>query len=95
MKAFHAATATTGHFSAARTAGSIVYSTAAGAAIGLAAGWVGRRLRDRVDDPPIEIAGSILLALWVPKTSSTSHDQAIFVDVCHERGEELHVGRVP
>jgi putative transposase len=28
-------------------------------------------------------------------TSSTSCHQVIFVDVCHERGEELHVGRVP
>jgi hypothetical protein len=33
--------------------------------------------------------------LCVPITSSTSCDRAIFVDVCHERGEELHVGRVP
>ncbi len=33
-----------------------------GAAIGLAVGFVGRWLRNRIDDPPIEIAGSILLA---------------------------------
>ena len=33
--------------------------------------------------------------LCVPKTWYTSCDQAVFVDVCHERGEELHVGRVP
>ncbi len=54
--------ATTGRFSAIHTAGSIVYSTLVGAAIGLAVGFVGRFLRNRIDDPPIEIAGSILLA---------------------------------
>ncbi len=54
--------ATTGSFSVVHTAGSVVYSTVAGAAIGLAVGWIGRWLRNRIDDPPIEIAGSILLA---------------------------------
>jgi monovalent cation/hydrogen antiporter len=54
--------ATTGHFSGLHTAGSIVYASAVGAAVGLLVGLVGRRLRDRIDDPPIEIAGSILLA---------------------------------
>jgi monovalent cation/hydrogen antiporter len=54
--------ATTGHFSPLHTAGSIVYSTVVGAAMGLAVGLIGRQLRNRIDDPPIEIAGSILLA---------------------------------
>ena len=54
--------ATTGHFSVLHTAGSIVYATVVGAAIGLAVGFAGRQLRNRIDDPPIEIAGSILLA---------------------------------
>jgi monovalent cation/hydrogen antiporter len=54
--------ATTGRFSVLHTAGSIVYSTVVGAAIGLAVGFAGRQLRNRIDDPPIEIAGSILLA---------------------------------
>ena len=54
--------ATTGRFSLAHTAGSILYSVVVGAAIGLAVGFVGRWLRNRIDDPPIEIAGSILLA---------------------------------
>jgi CPA1 family monovalent cation:H+ antiporter len=54
--------ATTGQFSAVHTAGSIVYATVVGAAIGLAVGLVGRFLRNRIDDPPMEIAGSILLA---------------------------------
>src|SRR5580692_3862323 len=52
------AAATTGHFSIGRTAWSIVYSTAAGAALGLAVGFVGQRLRALIDDPPIEIAAS-------------------------------------
>ena len=81
MKAFHAATATTGHFSPARTAGSIVYSTAAGAAIGLAAGWVGRRLRDRVNDPPIEIAGSILLAYVAYLPAAAIHASGVLAAV--------------
>ena len=56
------AAATTGHFSAVHTAGTIVYSVLAGGAIGIAVGLAGRWLRNRIDDPPIEIAGSILLA---------------------------------
>src|SRR6202008_2841809 len=52
----------TGQFSAIHTAGSIVYATVVGAAIGLAVGLIGRVLRNRIDDPPMEIAGSILLA---------------------------------
>lgn len=54
--------ATTGEFSILHTAGSIVYATVVGAAIGLAVGFIGRVLRNRIDDPPMEIAGSILLA---------------------------------
>jgi CPA1 family monovalent cation:H+ antiporter len=54
--------ATTGHFSVAHAAGSVVYATVVGAAIGLAVGFIGRLLRNRIDDPPMEIAGSILLA---------------------------------
>jgi Na+/H+ antiporter len=54
--------ATTGRFSVVHTAGSIVYATLVGVAIGLAVGFIGRFLRSRIDDPPMEIAGSILLA---------------------------------
>jgi Na+/H+ antiporter len=54
--------ATTGHFSALHTSGTILFSTTAGAAIGLAVGLIGRWARRLVDDPTIEIAGSILLA---------------------------------
>lgn len=41
---------------------SIVYSTVVATAIGLGVGLAGRWPRNRIDDPPIEIAGSILLA---------------------------------
>ena len=75
------AAATSGHFSAARTAGSIVYSTAAGGAIGMATGWVGRRLRDRVDDPPIEIAGSILLAYVAYLPAAAIHASGVLAAV--------------
>ena len=75
------AAAATGHFSVARTAGSIVYSTAAGAAIGVAAGWVGRRLRDRIDDPPIEIAGSILLAYVAYLPAEAIHASGVLAAV--------------
>jgi len=54
--------ATTGTFSALHTLGSIAYSTVVGVAIGLVVGFIGRWLRNRIDDPPMEIAGSILLA---------------------------------
>jgi Na+/H+ antiporter len=54
--------ATTAQFSPLRTAASIVYASLAGVAIGLIVGVVGSRLRRAFDDPPIEIAGSLLLA---------------------------------
>jgi monovalent cation/hydrogen antiporter len=54
--------ATTGAFSLLGTAGSLVYACAAGAAIGLLVGILGRLARRALDDPPLEIAGSLLLA---------------------------------
>jgi CPA1 family monovalent cation:H+ antiporter len=54
--------ATSGHFSALDAVGHVVYASAAGTAIGLAVGVAGRVLRNRIDDAPIEIAGSILIA---------------------------------
>lgn len=54
--------ATTGKFSVGHTAASIVYSIVVGAAVGLVVGGIGRFLRARLNDPPMEIAGSILLA---------------------------------
>ena len=54
--------ATSGQFSVAGTAADILYAVVVGAAIGLFVGVVGRWMLNRIDDPPIEIAGSILLA---------------------------------
>ena len=54
--------ATNGHFSIAHTAGSIIYGAAVGVAVGLAVGIVGRLIGRRLDDPPIEIVLSLLLA---------------------------------
>lgn len=54
--------ATTAHFSLLHTAGSVLYASFLGVAIGLVVGVVGSRLRRALDDPPIEIAGSLLLA---------------------------------
>ena len=75
------AAATTGHFSVARTAGSIVYSAVAGGAIGLAVGLASRRLRNRIDDPPIEIAGSILLAYGAYLPAEAIHASGVLAAV--------------
>jgi monovalent cation/hydrogen antiporter len=73
--------ATTGQFSVAHTVGSIVYSVAGGAAIGLAVGIVGRWLRNRIDDPPIEIAGSILLAYVAYLPAEEAHASGVLAAV--------------
>ena len=73
--------ATTGHFSALHTVGSILYSAVAGAAIGLAVGFAGRWLRNRVDDPPIEIAGSILLAYTAYLPAEALHASGVLAAV--------------
>lgn len=73
--------ATTGYFSALHTAGEIVYSAAAGAATGLAVGVAGRWLRNRIDDPPIEIAGSILLAYAAYLPAEAVHASGVLAAV--------------
>jgi CPA1 family monovalent cation:H+ antiporter len=73
--------ATTGYFSVLHTAGAIVYSTLAGAAIGLAVGVVGRWLRNRIDDPPIEIAGSLLLAYVAYLPAEAVHASGVLAAV--------------
>ena len=75
------ADATTGHFSLIHTAGTIVYSAAAGGAIGLAVGLAGRWLRNRIDDPPIEIAGSILLAYAAYLPAEAVHASGVLAAV--------------
>lgn len=54
--------ATSGRISLAHTAADVLYAVVVGAGIGLLVGIVGRWMLTRIDDPPIEIAGSILLA---------------------------------
>jgi monovalent cation/hydrogen antiporter len=71
----------TGRFSVLGTAGSIVYAAVAGAAIGLAVGLTGRWLRNRIDDPPIEIAGSILLAYAAYLPAEAVHASGVLAAV--------------
>lgn len=73
--------ATTEHFSVLGTLSSIVYAAAAGVAIGLVAGIVGRRLRDRIDDPPLEIAGSMLLAYAAYVPAQALHASGVLAAV--------------
>jgi monovalent cation/hydrogen antiporter len=73
--------ATSGQFSALHTAGAILYSTAAGGAIGLVVGFVGRWLRNRIDDPPIEIAGSILMAYAAYLPAQAIHASGVLAAV--------------
>ncbi len=49
-----------GSFSLLDTSGRIVVNVIGGIAIGLAVGWVVRRVRRRLDDPPIEVAIAFL-----------------------------------
>jgi Na+/H+ antiporter len=73
--------ATTGQFSVLHTAGSIVYSVVIGIGIGLAVGIVGRWLRNRIDDPPVEIAGSILLAYVAYLPAEAVHASGVLAAV--------------
>ncbi|MGH9058789.1 MAG: cation:proton antiporter, partial [Acidimicrobiales bacterium] len=75
------AAATTGHFSVLHTAGSIVYSAVVGGAIGLAVGGIGRWIRNRVDDAPIEIAGSMLLAYAAYLPAQAAHASGVLAAV--------------
>jgi Na+/H+ antiporter len=75
------AAATAGHFSAGHTAWTIAYSAAAGGAIGIAVGLAGRLLRNRIDDPPIEIAGSILLAYAAYLPAQAIHASGVLAAV--------------
>jgi len=52
---------TSGTFSVLSAAGKLVGIAAGGVAIGLAVGWLAGWLRRRVDDPPVEIAVSLLV----------------------------------
>ena len=54
--------ATTGHFSLGGTVSSLGYATLVGAVIGFAVGLVGDQMRRRIDDAPMEIVLSVLVA---------------------------------
>jgi monovalent cation/hydrogen antiporter len=57
---FAVAAVVTGSFSLVEATGKFVLTGLGGVAIGLAAGWIIREVRSRVDDPPTEITISIL-----------------------------------
>jgi monovalent cation/hydrogen antiporter len=64
--------ATSGTFSLLSASAKLVGIVVGGVAIGLAAGWLAGRLRRRVDDPPVEIAVSLL----VPYVAFVAADSA-------------------
>jgi monovalent cation/hydrogen antiporter len=57
---FAVAAVVTGSFSLVEATGEFILTGVGGLAVGLAAGWVIREVRSRVDDPPTEITISIL-----------------------------------
>jgi monovalent cation/hydrogen antiporter len=73
--------ATSGEFAAPHALGEIVYASVAGTAIGLAVGVVGRALRNRIDDPPIEIAGSMLMAYAAYLPAEAVHGSGVLAAV--------------
>ncbi|HEY6524940.1 MAG TPA: Na+/H+ antiporter [Solirubrobacteraceae bacterium] len=73
--------ATSGHFSAGHAFLSVLYASAAGTAIGLAVGVVGRALRNRIDDAPIEIAGSMFMAYAAYLPAEAVHASGVLAAV--------------
>jgi Na+/H+ antiporter len=65
---FAVAAVVTGSFSLVEASGKFVLTGIGGVAIGLAAGWLIREVRSRIDDPPTEITISILsgYAAYIP-----------------------------
>ncbi len=59
----------------------MLYASAAGTAIGLAVGVVGRRLRNRIDDAPIEIAGSMFMAYAAYLPAEAVHASGVLAAV--------------
>ncbi len=49
-----------GTFSLLDTSGRVVVNVVGGIAVGLAVGWIVRRVRRRLDDPPVEVALAVL-----------------------------------
>jgi CPA1 family monovalent cation:H+ antiporter len=73
--------ATTGSFSPGGTAASIGYATVVGAAIGLAVAVIGDRLRRRIDDPPMVIVLSVLLAYGSYLPAEAAHASGVLAGV--------------
>jgi CPA1 family monovalent cation:H+ antiporter len=73
--------ATSGHFSAPHAVVKIVYASVAGTIVGILVGVVGRALRNRIDDPPIEIAGSMLIAYAAYLPAEALHASGVLAAV--------------
>ncbi|HVT42716.1 MAG TPA: Na+/H+ antiporter [Acidimicrobiales bacterium] len=73
--------ATSGTFSAAGTVADVLYAVVVGTAIGLVVGLAGRWMLNRIDDPPIEIAGSILLAYLSYLPAQEAHASGVLAAV--------------
>jgi monovalent cation/hydrogen antiporter len=73
--------ATSGRFSAAGTVADVLYAVVVGTGIGLVVGFAGRWMLNRIDDPSIEIAGSILLAYVSYLPAEESHASGVLAAV--------------
>ncbi|MCL2394421.1 MAG: Na+/H+ antiporter [Acidimicrobiaceae bacterium] len=73
--------AVSGHISIGHTIATILYSAAVGAAIGLAVAVVGHQIRRLLDDPPMEIALSILLAYAAYLPAEAAHASGVLAAV--------------
>ncbi len=83
------AAATTGTFSLLKATGQLAGVVVGGVAIGLAIGWAAARLRRRLDDPPVEIAVSLL----VPYVAFVAADAATVSGVLAAVTAGLYSGR--
>ncbi len=74
-------TAVNGHISVLHTAGSIVYSAVVGTGLGLLVGFAGRWLVNRLDDPPLEIVASLLIAYAAYLPAEAIHASGVLAAV--------------
>lgn len=73
--------ATSGHFSVLHTAGSIVSSAVVGVVVGLLVGVGARLLRERVQEPSLEIVGSVLVAYAAYLPAQALHASGVLAAV--------------
>ncbi|WP_205697343.1 Na+/H+ antiporter [Conexibacter sp. SYSU D00693] len=78
---FAVAAAVSGSFSLADATFEFVYSSLAGIAIGLAVGWLIGQLRARLDDPPVEIAISLITPYFAYLPAEALHVSAVLAAV--------------